>query len=268
MKESQSTYEIYILSKIIQYFPDHSIDQKNFESNADEDTPELLRLETIFILSNQDSYIAEQVLESTGITLQNEMLASEIWEDLEITSDDVEKYPFDPPLELLELNDLSLDEFLSKSNLTCWSIHWYVSGPFNGEKALIFDGWYLDFYQATKHQMPESEWSNFVWPESILTKTLSYRSTAFTDYPFEFDENHYFARVRNDSILGEKITPLHPDDFARLNCEALSYLLTSSNELPIDSLRTQLEDINLGATQGFLFLRKDFDDGDLGATHP
>lgn len=258
MEESRSPYETYILSQNIEYLPDYSIGEDDSGYEEDEvSASDLLKLETVFIFRCPEGYKAEQILESTGITLHNENWDYETRENLDISSDIVERYPSNPPAELLELSNLSLQEFSSNSDLTCWSIHWYVSGQFDVERDLMLFGWYLDFYLANNRQIPATEWQNFAWPESVFTKILSYSSATFTYYPFVFNKRDYFARIKKDSMLSKKVAPLHPDDVARLNCQALSHLLIPSSELTIDSLMTQLEKINSGATQGIVHLRAD-----------
>jgi hypothetical protein len=255
MKESQSSYETYILSTNIDYLPTNSSDEDDFVSDEDEvNSADLLKLETVFILALPNGYNAKQVLGCTGITLHTD---SDIWWDdnLDISSDYVEAYPFDPPLELLELNKLSLQEFSARSEFTCWSIHWYVNGPFTEYDDMALDDWYLNYYFENNQQMPESEWKNFVWPETILVKTLSFRSTTYTDYPFMLNNVEFVARIMNDSELSKRVLPLHPDDFATLNRDLLSSLLALSSDSSLDALKIQLEKINLGATQGFLLVK-------------
>lgn len=260
LDDSASKYETYILTRNIEYLPDYSTGMHDSGYDEDEDSASnLLKIETVFIIRCPKSYKSEQLIECTAFTLHNENWDFEPQENWNVSCDSVERYPFEPPVELLALNNLSLQDFSMNSELTCWSIHWYVSGQFDVEKDFLLDGWYLDFYLQDDGQVTETEWRNLVWPESILTKIQSYRSSDFTIYPFAFNKKDFHARIKIGSILSKKVAPLHPDDIARLNCEALSQLLNSSNESSIDSLRNQLVAINSGATQGWLVMKPAFD---------
>lgn len=70
MEESRSPYETYILSQNIEYLPDYSIGEDDSGYEEDEvSASDLLKLETVFIFRCPEGYKAEQILESTGITL-------------------------------------------------------------------------------------------------------------------------------------------------------------------------------------------------------